>query len=179
MLPTLSIPRLACAVLFALVAVSSHGVDPSVFEISFTVPEIDARLYHRPYVAIWIEDTDRQVVRNLALWFEEDTWLKDLRQWWRVYGRYQEDPEAQKEVDGFSGATRRPGQYSLAWDGLDDGGETVAAGSYVLCFEAAREEGGRSYLRQSIELSAAGEVSPALAEPAAKPELGPFLIQSE
>lgn len=179
MLPTLSISRLVGAVLLAVIAVSSHGVAPSVVEVSFTVPEIDARPYHRPYVAIWIEGTDRRVVRNLALWFEEDTWLKDLRQWWRVYGRYQKDPEAQKGVDGFSGATRRPGQYSLVWDGLDDGGETVDPGFYVLCLEAAREDGGRSFVRQPIELSADGDVSPARAEPAAKPELGPFLIQAQ
>ena len=151
---------------------------PPILDITLTIPEIDAKPYHRPYVAVWIEDPSRTVVRNLALWYEEDTWLKDLRQWWRVFGRKHGHDAEQKDVDGWSGATRRPGVQRLKWDGLDNEGQPLPPGPYVLCFESSREEGGRSYLRQAITLGDDGAVSPEHLDLDAKAELGPFLLQT-
>ena len=160
----------------ALVGGVAVSGDASLLDLRLSLPKIDADPYHRPYVAVWIETPDRRVVRNLALWYEEDTWLKDLRQWWRAYGRYHGHDAAQKGVDGFSGATRRPGTYSLHWDGLDDDGRPLAPGTYVLHFESSREEGGRTYFKQTLDLKDGGELSLPEAPPAAGPELGPVVF---
>ena len=83
--------------------------------VSVEIPELDVAEYHKPYVAIWIEDDRNQVVSNLAVWYDVDMrnaegekWLKDMRQWWRRSGRSADLP-----MDGVSGATRRPGEHTI------------------------------------------------------------------
>ncbi len=115
--------------------------------IEFALPVLEVDPYHRPYVAIWIETANREAVKTLAVWSEKDTWLKDMRQWWRKVGRIKKE-----DLDGVSGATHKPGQYRIAWDGLNYLGKAVAPGEYLLNIESVREEGGRSYLRQKISL---------------------------
>ena len=82
------------------------------------IPRIDASEYHRPYVAVWIENAaDKSVAANLAVWYQQKEtkegagtqWLADLRQWWRRSGRDQTLP-----IDGVSGATRRLGNTNCA-----------------------------------------------------------------
>lgn len=119
--------------------------------IELTVPALDVNPYHKPYVAIWLETPERENVATLAVWYEKDTWLKDLRQWWRKAGR-----GANGELDSVTGATRKPGQYTFTWDGVDHAGKPVPPGEYLLNFEAAREEGGRSFQRQKIILGNKG-----------------------
>lgn len=120
-------------------------MDPPEVKIDIEIPDLKVSPYHRPYVAIWLETESREGVTTIAVWHEKDEWLKDLRQWWRKCGRYE-------GVDGVSGATRKPGQYSLTWDGKNPAGESIQPGTYYLNFESAREEGGREFLRQKIEL---------------------------
>ncbi len=55
-------------------------------ELKVEVPKLDVAEYHRPYMAIWLEQPDNTVVANLAVWYdvanrknEGDKWLKDLR----------------------------------------------------------------------------------------------------
>lgn len=129
--------------------------DKTALEIELTVPEINAEPYHRPYVAVWIETLERDGVITLALWSyqDDDTWLKDLRQWWRKLGRSGE------KMDGVSGATRRPDAYQIVWDGRDKNGELLAAGDYFLNIEAAREEGDRTYQRENITLGKSAELT--------------------
>ncbi len=98
----------------------------------------------RPYVAVWVEDASGQPVRTLALWVENLKWLRDLRQWSRLHGRDRDF------VDSISRATRRPGAYELAWDGLDDQGHAVPAGSYTVFLEAAREHGTYQLMKQAV-----------------------------
>ncbi|MEZ5966173.1 MAG: DUF2271 domain-containing protein [Planctomycetota bacterium] len=102
--------------------------------------------YRRPYVAVWIENSTGVAVRTLALWVEQPRWLSDLRRWYKHYRR---DGDY---VDAISGATRKPGKYSLTWDGIDDYGDKVAKGAYVLCIEAAREHGTYQCMRQPVEI---------------------------
>lgn len=118
-----------------------------VCTLEIEVPRLDVSPYHRPYVAVWLETPDRQGVHTLEIWYEQDTWLKDLRQWWRKLGRADS-----ARYDGVTGATRKPGRYRLTWDGRDAEGRVVPAGDYVLLIEAAREEGGRDLLRQAVTL---------------------------
>jgi hypothetical protein len=114
------------------------------------IPEQKVAEYHRPYVAVWIERTDRSVAAQLAVWYaQKDSkegsggkWLPDLRQWWRRGGRDLDLP-----VDGVSGATRPAGQHQLRFVGGQPPLDTLAAGDYVLAVEAAREVGGREVVR--------------------------------
>ncbi len=116
-------------------------------ELSVTVeiPRLQVAEYHRPYTAIWIEREDRSVAANLAIWYdvkmkndEGEKWLKDMRQWWRRSGR-----ELDLPIDGVSGATRAPGSHTVSFaQGKAPLGD-LAAGSYRLVVEAAREVGGR------------------------------------
>ncbi|EDY85229.1 hypothetical protein VDG1235_4864 [Verrucomicrobiia bacterium DG1235] len=135
-LATLSLPSVA-------------GLHAGQLTTSIEIPRLDVAEYHRPYVAAWIESEERQLVANLAVWYdtemadrEGETWLKDLRQWWRKGGRSLELP-----VDGVTGPTKPVGTHELSID-LD---QTAMAerrtGEYYFVVEASREVGGRELLR--------------------------------
>jgi thiamine biosynthesis lipoprotein len=100
----------------------------------------------RPYVAVWIEDAEGNPVRTLCLWIEQERWLRDLRRWSRLNGRQR------NLIDAVSRATRRPGSYSLDWDGKDDEGAAVPPGEYVVLIEAVREHGTYQLMRQPISI---------------------------
>lgn len=118
-------------------------------DISVEIPALKVAEYHRPYVAVWVETPDNQVAANLGIWYdlhnakgEGESWLKDLRQWWRRAGRDMSMP-----VDGITGATRPVGQHRLHFvDGEPPLGR-LSPGTYILMVEAAREVGGREVLR--------------------------------
>ncbi|CAM2069195.1 DUF2271 domain-containing protein [Sulfidibacter corallicola] len=133
--------------LLLLVLLGSPAPAAEGVRVEIVIPQLDARPYHRPYVAIWLETTERKGVHTLAVWHEQDEWLKDMRQWWRKLGRSKEPP-----YDAVSGATRKPGSYRVLWNGLDAEGRPLPAGEYYLNVEAAREEGGRDFLRQKVVL---------------------------
>jgi hypothetical protein len=111
--------------------------------ITVTIPAQKVAEYHRPYVAIWLEPVGGGTARTIALWYETrktgkdagTKYLADLRAWWRKGGRSMTLP-----VDGVSGATRAPGQYSVALPA------NIKPGHYVLNVEAARETGGRELI---------------------------------
>lgn len=146
--------RLTSAILVVCFsAILTCGVEAAPHEITVQLPEIETSQYHRPYVAVWVEDAQQQPVRLIALWVEKPDWLKDLRRFWRKIGR-----SNTALVDAVSGATQKPGTYTLQWDGKDDNGEPLAAGQYQLLVEAAREQGGRSLAKQEFMLPAKGAV---------------------
>jgi len=137
--------RLLAMALLVASSVSQAGD----LNVNVTIPQLNVAEYHRPYVALWIEQPDQQFVANLAVWYDlkkrdngGTKWLKDLRQWWRKSGR-----ELQMPVDGVSGATRGVGQHQVVFKGTDTPLKTLAAGSYQLVIEASREGGGRELLR--------------------------------
>lgn len=111
-------------------------------EVSVEIPRLSVAEYHKPYVAVWIEDENRKAVANLAVWYEFEKrsgegnkWLKDLRQWWRRSGRGLDMP-----VDGISSASQAPGVHAI------QASPELAPGHYRLNVEAAREVGGRELL---------------------------------
>ena len=129
-----------------LAAVSSQAAD---LRVEFVVPAMKVAEYHRPYVAVWIENDQRQAVNTLAVWHEQGKkykWLKDLSQWWRRVGRDLDGP-----IDGVSGATRLPGTYLLQWQGVDQQGQALPAGQYTLSVEVVREVGDRELQRVSFD----------------------------
>ncbi|MGF1727871.1 DUF2271 domain-containing protein [Photobacterium nomapromontoriensis] len=115
--------------------------------VEFQLPKIDTAMYARPYVAVWIEDSQRKPIRTVQLWVGKDEWLKDLRSWWRKVGRYD-----RALVDAVTSATRPAGEYRFVWDGRDDKGQRVEQGEYTFYVEAVREHGGRNTLRQKMTL---------------------------
>jgi hypothetical protein len=117
----------------------------SDLEIALQLPKISEGQYHRPYVAVWVEDSSEKSVRLIEIWREKPDWIKDLRRFWRKTGRAD-----QPLVDARTGATKGPGQYRLRWDGKNDQGATVPNGEYQLVIEAAREHGGRQLVKQKF-----------------------------
>jgi thiamine biosynthesis lipoprotein len=111
--------------------------------IEYQIPLLqESKKYHKPYVAIWISDRNNKSVRNLLLLGESNRWAKENTRWWRRVGR-----KDRSLIDGIARPTRRPGQYKLYWDGLDDFGKFDLSGHYFLNVEAAREGGGHDYQR--------------------------------
>lgn len=128
-----------------LVAGLSGPALASDLEIALQLPKISEGQYHRPYVAVWVEDSSEKSVRLIEIWREKPDWIKDLRRFWRKTGRAD-----QPLVDARTGATKGPGAYQLRWDGKDDKGTLVPNGEYQLVIEAAREHGGRQLVKQKF-----------------------------
>lgn len=134
--------------LVSLMAAIAAQVSAAEMEVKVDIPRLAVAEYHRPYVAIWIEDAQGHVA-DLSVWYdlkmrdrEGEKWLKDMRQWWRRSGRALALP-----VDGLSSATRPVGQHSLHFDREHPALKTLGPGDYQLLVEAAREVGGRELLR--------------------------------
>lgn len=127
------------------------GASAASLDISVEVPRLNVAEYHRPYVAIWLQNDKGENI-NLAVWYQleergqvsdkGEEWLKDMRQWWRRIGRSTDMP-----ADGVSGATRAPGKHSISFAAGSAPLGTLAAGNYVLLVEAAREVGGRELIK--------------------------------
>jgi hypothetical protein len=130
----------------ALLFCCGSALAQAELEVQVELPKIDTGTYHRPYVAVWIENEQQQPVRLVEAWLEKPDWIKDLRRFWRKLGR--SEPQL---VDARTGATKGPGSYKVRWDGKDEQGKAVAAGTYVLFVEAAREQGGRNLAKQAFK----------------------------
>ncbi|MFC6592910.1 DUF2271 domain-containing protein [Deinococcus lacus] len=125
----------------ALIAAGGHqsalaqATRPAALTVQFTLKPGGSGRYHKPYVAVWIETPGGEMVRTVALWrMQEDKgkkWLPDLRKWFRTAST----------PDTVSSATRGPGQYTVTWNGMNDRGQRVAPGEYLLMLESAREKG--------------------------------------
>ncbi len=125
--------------------------------ISVEIPSLNVAEYHRPYVAVWIENSTGETT-PLSVWYQleergqksdkGEEWLKDMRQWWRRIGRTSEMP-----IDGVSGATRVVGTHQLSFhEGKAPLGKLVD-GKYTLLVEAAREVGGRELVKIPFTVS--------------------------
>ena len=131
----------------SLLAVPAQAADVTV---SVQIPQLRVAEYHRPYVAVFVEDAAGKHAANLAVWYlSRDTaeghgtkWLPDLRQWWRKSGRTLAVP-----IDGVTGPTRPAGTHELGFDDSHPGLSKLAPGQYTLVVEAVREVGGRELLK--------------------------------
>jgi hypothetical protein len=104
--------------------------------VDFTFAASGGGRVNNPYIAVWVEDPDGNLVDTISLWFEQGKgvrWLPDLRRWYAASDGGDDTT--------MSGATRVAGSYTVAWDGTDLDGQVVPAGDYVLHIEAAREHG--------------------------------------
>ena len=103
-------------------------------------------------MAVWIEDAAKTPVRNLAIWYNKPRWLPDLKSWNRANGD-EFKKGAEGNLSSTSSATRGPGKYSLSWDGKDDSGKLVKAGSYTVFIEVAREHGTYQVIAQEMKFT--------------------------
>jgi hypothetical protein len=117
--------------------------------VKVEVPKLNVAEYHKPYIAIWIENTDQTFAGNLSVWYDVKKrdnvgakWLKDMRQWWRRSGR-----DLTMPADGVSTATRIVGEHTLNFSDNHSVVSTLAKADYNLVVEAAREGGGREVVK--------------------------------
>lgn len=112
--------------------------------------------YRRPYVAVWLEDSDGFPVKTAVLWMQTESpgprWHRDLTRWYRN-DRTRQVVEKQKLIGTISGATRGPGKYKALFDGTDNVGAILPKDKYTLCIEAARENGTYQMTRKPLVLS--------------------------
>ena len=104
----------------------------------------------RPFVAVWIENKDKVPVRNLAVWYNRDRWIPELKRWYRM--NWEKAIVPGSSVNTLASATRMPGKYSLVWNGKNDEGNFVEPGTYIVYIEAAREHGTYQLITQEIDL---------------------------
>ena len=111
--------------------------------VDFSLPQFDKQDYRKPYVAMWAETKGNS--ENLLVWHltkrENDKWLIDIRRWWRKEGRYSDN-----KFDGTTGATKGTGKHQVQLDIGD-------LDKFTLMIEVVRQNGGRSLVRQKINLA--------------------------
>lgn len=147
-------------------------------QLTIEIPRLEVAEYHRPYLAAWIEKPDRSLAANLTVRYdtgmadaEGETWLKDIRQWWRKSGRSLKLP-----VDGVSSPTLPVGEHTLSIPEKVAALPPLADGEYTLVVEAAREVGGREMVRVPFKWDGKTAVN---ASAAGKSELGKVGIKIE
>lgn len=125
---------------------------PQQVALEITLPRMQVAEYHKPYLAVWLEDSARNATQ-VAVWYDVamreakgEEWLADLRQWWRRGGRSLTLP-----IDGITGATKGPGSHVIDLP-LQSVLRELPDGEYRLRVEAAREVGGRELLSLMITL---------------------------
>ena len=75
--------------------------------VNVEIPQTQGFGARRPYVAVWIEDKDHFPVRTLAVWFQKERWLNELRAWYRddrlrAHVRRNRNPELGDQRDALS-----------------------------------------------------------------------------
>ena len=120
-----------------------HRQANSVIELTmeYTIPNFRSRDYERPYLAIWVGDTQGRPIKNLLILGSDDEWARTNSVWWSRVGRREVVP-----VSNVTRPTRAPGKYDLIWDGREDNGSILLQGEYQLMIEASREHGGHNYI---------------------------------
>ena len=109
--------------------------------VDFEIPML-AGAAKRPFIALWIEDADKFPLRTLALWYHEDRWLTESKAWYRA-DRLRSMSETTSIVRSIGAATRPPGKYTIKWDGKDNAGNVVKAGTYTVLLESRCASTGR------------------------------------
>lgn len=134
-------------------AAAASPWDSMELTINVDIARIEGGRAKRPYLAVWIEDSDHYPVRDIALWKEKNKYLNEMRAWWKAEQlRSVAEGPLPKSV---SSATRSPGKYSFKWDGLDNAGKPVKPGKYTVMIEATREHGTDQTLHEEMDFTGA------------------------
>lgn len=125
---------------------------PSGWAVTMKVP-LTAGGWRRPYLAIWAEDMNGHLVKNIALLASKPRYLNELRGW---YGANYDGAGNWRSV---AKPTRGPGDYSFGWDGTDERGKPTPQGSYRIFVECVMEHG--QYYKQGAVISCTDKPSAA------------------
>jgi hypothetical protein len=120
-------------------------------------PEAEAGRYRRPYVVVWVEDKDGNLVRTLSLWVSMGgagpfQWMPDLKRWYDA-DRERKLRDNKELFFTIARPTRPPGKYRVIWDGKDNFKQPLPAGEYTIWIEAAREHGTYQDIRKKVTLA--------------------------
>lgn len=144
----------------AAAGVAFNPANEMAISFSYVADAAAGGRFHNPYVAVWIEDAAGSAVRSISLNYQigrGDKWLPGLTRWFRT-------AKSTTAVETISSATKVPGAYKLAWDGMNDKKEPVALGDYFVCIEAAREKGPYQIVREQVSVGAAAFAKPLAAK---------------
>ena len=162
--------------MLAVPVVMAGAAQAGTLELSVEIPKLSVAEYHRPYVAVWIEDASGKVAANLSVWYDVDLkdnegekWLKDIRQWWRRTGRTLDMP-----IDGVSSPTKPPGKNTLKFDTSNGPVAKLAPGEYKIIVEASREVGGKELVEIPFKWAPGTD---ATASASGKEELGAITLK--
>jgi hypothetical protein len=162
--------------MLAVPVVMAGAAHAGTLELSVEIPKLNVAEYHRPYIAIWIQDGSNKVLVNLSVWYDTDLkdeegekWLKDIRQWWRRGGNKLNMP-----ADGVSSPTKPPGKNTVKFDTAKSGLAQLAPGDYKLVVEASREVGGKELVEIPFKWAPGAE---ATATASGKEELGAVTLK--
>jgi thiamine biosynthesis lipoprotein ApbE len=103
----------------------------------------------RPFVAIWVENENKESVRTLSVWYNKPKWLRDLKAWYNANNA--KFNQESGNMPSIAGATRSAGKYTIKWDGKDDAGNYVNRGKYIINIEVAREHGTYQLISSEIK----------------------------
>lgn len=163
-------------VMLAVPLAMAGAAHAGTLELTVEIPKLNVAEYHRPYIAIWIEDASGKVAGNLSVWYdlklkdqEGEKWLKDIRQWWRRTGRSLELP-----ADGVSSPTKPPGRNAVKFDTVSGVFANLAPGDYKVIVEASREVGGKELVEVPFKWAPGAE---ATASASGKTELGAVTLK--
>ena len=166
-------PKVLCLAVPVITAGAAHA---GGIELTVEIPKLNVAEYHRPYVAIWIQDGTNKVVANLSVWYDVDLkddegekWLKDIRQWWRRGGNKLDMP-----ADGISSPTKPPGVNKVTFPSDKGPRASLAPGDYKLIVEATREVGGKELVEVPFKWAPGSE---ATASAKGKEELGAITLK--
>lgn len=163
-------------VMLAVPVAMAGAAHAGTLELTVEIPKLNVAEYHRPYIAIWIEDASGKVAGNLSVWYdlklkdqEGEKWLKDIRQWWRRTGRSLELP-----ADGVSSPTKPPGRNAVKFDTSSSVFANLAPGEYKVIVEASREVGGKELVEIPFKWAPGAEAAGAAS---GKTELGAVTLK--
>jgi len=114
---------------------------PAGYELALTLTLTQAASVRRPYVAVWIETPSGMLVRVLAFWANKPKYYVELSSFWSA------GKGNQQLLHATARATRGPGRYQLAWDGLDEQHRPAPRGTYRVVVETNQEHG--AYAKQA------------------------------
>jgi len=114
---------------------------PSGYQVTITLPLTSGRSKHRPYAAVWVENSSGNLVRVLAFWGSNSKYFSDLSSIWSLLKRNM------NQIRSVTRATRPAGKYELVWDGLDNEHKPVPPGTYRIVVETNQEKG--TYAKQA------------------------------
>jgi hypothetical protein len=107
---------------------------------------------NNPYIAVWVEDAQGVLVHTVGISVKLGKglkWLRDLKSWYRS-DQARISAGGTDTLETISSPTRQPGVHEYIWDGRNDAGELIAAGTYTLFIEGAREKGPYNIVEYSL-----------------------------